>query len=337
MKKLKGVFNLFVWVILSRFHAVSSIIYVEDGKSVTLNPNIQGNPEDILWTFNGNKAAERDLNEFLEYGQFRGRSEIDISTGQLTVLRATSQDSGVYKSAVQIDGKLQMYENEVRVIDAVQEPNVTCTLNNVTESKTLFCSVSSRFLTTFEWTGSNSLKRSGQELDISKVEKPDSVFICTVKNEVSQKSTSFTLKDCPEGKPPHENVILPVIIIIACVVIIVGSAAAIYFIYRRRNKGKKGEDLNHAVRNNYDLEDNAEQDTNEDRDEFENDEETEMMSGNEYREEANQALRSNHVSEDSAEEDLKKDKEETEMMHYFKCSEDVAENYEEQDINQDEE
>lgn len=96
--------------------AVNSIIYVENGKSVSLNPNIQGNPEDILWTFNGNKVAEHDLNEFLEYGQFRGRSEIHITTGQLNVLLMTSQDSGIYSSVIQIDGKLQNSENEVQVI-----------------------------------------------------------------------------------------------------------------------------------------------------------------------------------------------------------------------------
>ncbi len=96
--------------------AVTSIIYVENGKSVTLNPNIQGNPEDILWTFNGNKVAEHDLKEFQEYGQFRGRSEIHITTGQLTVLHMTGQDSGIYSSAIQIDGKLQNSENEVQVI-----------------------------------------------------------------------------------------------------------------------------------------------------------------------------------------------------------------------------
>ncbi len=84
--------------------------------------------------------------------------------------------------------------------DAVQEPNVTCILNNITESKTLFCSVSSQFQTTFEWTGSNAIQHTGKELHISKEEKSDSVFTCTVKNEVSQKSTSFALKDCLTGQ-----------------------------------------------------------------------------------------------------------------------------------------
>ncbi|XP_042586583.1 uncharacterized protein si:dkey-11f4.14 isoform X3 [Cyprinus carpio] len=303
MKTHREVLNLFVCVLFSRFNAVTSIIYVENGKSVTLHPNIQGNPEDILWTFNSNKVAEHDLKDFQDYGQFRGRSKIEITTGQLTVLRMTSQDSGIYRSAIQIDGKLQNSENEVQVIDAVQEPNVTCILNNITESKTLFCSVSSQFQTTFEWTGSNSIQHSGQELHISKKEKPDSVFTCTVKNEVSQKSTSFALKDClTDG-----NIILPVILaIIVTIAVVIIMAVAFYFICQRRGKD---EDLNQALRNDHVSEYNAKQDTNEDGDESENNEET--MGDYKY-EDVNQPLKNNHVEDSYKERDINKDGAESE-------------------------
>lgn len=83
---------------------------------MTLNPNIQGKPEDILWTHNGNKVAEHDLDEFQDYGQFKERSEIEVSTGQLTVHNMISRDSGIYRSVIQINGKLQSSEKEVQVI-----------------------------------------------------------------------------------------------------------------------------------------------------------------------------------------------------------------------------
>lgn len=81
--------------------------------------------------------------------------------------------------------------------DPVQEPNVTCELNKI--SRTLSCSESSRFNVSYEWTGPGSAQQSGQELHISEEEKPDSVYTCTVKNEVSQKSSNFTLRDCDTG------------------------------------------------------------------------------------------------------------------------------------------
>ncbi|XP_042586533.1 uncharacterized protein LOC122138410 [Cyprinus carpio] len=162
----------------------------------------------------------------------------------------------------------KILKNEVQVIDAVQEPNVTCILNNITESKTLFCSVSSQFQTTFEWTGSNSIQHSGQELHINKKEKPDSVFTCTVKNEVSQKEHQFCFKDCLTET--DGNIILPVILaIIVTIAVVIIMAVAFYFICQRRD-----EDLNQALRNDHVSEYNAKQDTNEDADESENNEET---------------------------------------------------------------
>ncbi|KAL1268247.1 hypothetical protein QQF64_033610 [Cirrhinus molitorella] len=246
MRTFGVVFNIFVCAILSRYSYLDAVIYVENGKNVTLNPHIQGEPEEILWTFNGNKLAEHDMTEFLEYGQFKRRSSIENTTGKLTVRRMASQDSGIYRSVIQIDGKQQNSENEVRVIDAVQEPAVTCKLNNITKSKTLFCSVSAQIQASYEWTGSNLVQHSGQELPISKEEKPDSIFTCTVKNEVSQKKASFPLKDCPTDTPHPENIIendyitLAVILSIIGAIIMIAMAVVIYFFCKKRNKAKAG-------------------------------------------------------------------------------------------------
>ncbi|KAK7153576.1 hypothetical protein R3I94_007076 [Phoxinus phoxinus] len=165
--------------------------------SLSLNPNIQGKPEDILWTHNGKIVAEHELNNFQDYGQFRGRSEIEVSSGQLTVHNMTGLDNGIYRSVIQINGKLQSSANEVQVMDAVPQPIVTCKLNNI--SRALFCSVSSQSHVSYEWTGSGSAQ-VGQELHIRR-EKPDSVYTCTVKNAVSQKSSRFSLRDCHTGLP----------------------------------------------------------------------------------------------------------------------------------------
>ncbi|XP_026074249.1 uncharacterized protein si:dkey-11f4.14 [Carassius auratus] len=218
--------------------AVTSVTFVENGNNLTLNPNINGKPEDILWTFNEHKVADYYLNEFEAYGQFKGRSWIEITTGQLTVHHMTSQDSGIYKSEIQINGKNQKSENEVQVIEALQEPVVTCKLT--TESKTLFCSASSNSKISFEWTGSNSTQHSKQELNISKEEKPEAVFTCTVKNEVSQKNTSFTLKDCNKDElyDPQKDMktMLPDIFVIIGAIILGIAAVFICLIYKKINK-----------------------------------------------------------------------------------------------------
>lgn len=236
MRPLGEVSSLFICLILSRlFNAVTSVVYVENGTSLTLNPNIQGKPEDILWTHNGNKVAEHDLSEFLDYGQFKGRSEIEVSTGQLTVHNMTSRDNGIYRSVIQISGKLQNTEKEVEVMDAVPEPIVTCKLNNI--SRALLCSVSSQSHVSYEWTGSSSAERFGPELLISREETPDSVYTCTVKNEVSQKKTSFSLKHCDTADEPQsdQNIILAVAVSFA-VLAIIAVAVGIYLIIQKKKK-----------------------------------------------------------------------------------------------------
>ncbi|XP_039521734.1 CD48 antigen [Pimephales promelas] len=245
MRSLWEVSGLYICLILSRlFNAVTSVVYVENGTSLTLKPNIQGKPEEILWTHNGNKVAENDLIEFLEYGQFKGRSEIEVLTGQLTVNQMTSRDSGTYRSIITINGKLQNSDNEVKVIDAVPEPVVICHLNDT--SRALLCSVSQSRVS-YTWTGSGSAPQSGQELRLSGEETPDSVYTCTVKNEVSERSSNFSLKDCDtDGSLLHQNIILvvPLSIIIAVVILVIIVVAVICFKRHKRHAqgSKQGTD-----------------------------------------------------------------------------------------------
>ncbi|KAK7153577.1 hypothetical protein R3I94_007077 [Phoxinus phoxinus] len=248
MSALGEVSGLCICLILSRlFNAVTSIVYIENGTRLTLNPNIQGDPEDILWTHNGNKVAEHELNNFQDYGQFRGRSEIEVSSGQLTVHNMTRLDNGIYRSVIQINGKLQSSENEVEVIDAVPQPIVTCKLNNI--SRALFCSVSSQSHVSYEWTGSGSAQ-VGQELHVLR-EEPDSVYTCTVKNAVSQKSSRFSLRDChtelDEAQADQDinpqvasSVIAAVVVGIVAVAVAV-AAVACYFIIKRKLAKKQNE------------------------------------------------------------------------------------------------
>ncbi|XP_051564897.1 protein PFC0760c-like isoform X2 [Myxocyprinus asiaticus] len=234
MTALWKVLCFFICLTLTRFDSGICVIYVESGKSGNLNPNIQGKPEDILWTFNGNKAAEHDLFALHEYGQFKERTEIDISTGHLTVHQMNHSDSGVYKSTIQIKGILHLSTHDVQVIDAVPEPSVTCKVNRTTELKSLFCSVDSQFPATYEWIGSNAAHQSEQELHIGKEENPDSVYTCIVKNQVSHKKNSFTLKDCnTDGSKLALKISLPIIIII---IIIITGIITVYLMKKRKDK-----------------------------------------------------------------------------------------------------
>ncbi|XP_051998929.1 uncharacterized protein LOC127655265 isoform X13 [Xyrauchen texanus] len=241
MTALWKAFCLFICLTLTRLDSGICVIYVESGKSGNLNPNIQGKPEDILWTFNGNKAAEHDLSELYEYGQFKERTTINFSTGHLTVRQMTHSDSGVYKSTIQIKGILHLSAHDVQVIDAVPEPSVTCKVNHTTELKSLFCSVDSQFPAAYEWIGSNAAHQPGQELYISKEENPDTVYTCTVKNQVSQKSNSLSLKECnTDGSQlALKNNLLIIIVVVVVVVVVVFVFIIGIIIYSIKKKKKR--------------------------------------------------------------------------------------------------
>lgn len=232
MRRLCGVLNLFICLILSRFNAATSTIYIENGRTLTLNVTIQGNPEEILWKFNGNKLAERDLTDFQDYGQFKGRSRINITSGQLTVRNATRRDSGTYESEIQISGKLQMSKHEVRVIDAVQKPSVSCKVNKTTESTTLRCSVPDPQSVSYRWTTaqSDTDQHLGPQLQISSDQQPDSVYTCTVSNPVSRSNTSVTLRACGTDNSVMKNILIGLLVIAAVTLMI----AVIICILQRR-------------------------------------------------------------------------------------------------------
>ncbi|XP_057192859.1 uncharacterized protein DDB_G0290301 isoform X2 [Triplophysa rosa] len=272
---------VFFYLTLSKLGLISCVLYFENGKSLILDPDMKGTPEDILWTFNGNKLAEQDLNEFQDYGQFVKRTEIDIPTGRLRVHRMTRDDSGFYKAMIQIDGKLQYFGVDVEVIDGVPEPQVTCELNSSSQSRQLFCSMPDEIMVTYTWTGPDVLL-AGQTLEIDKDEPSDSVYICTVKNPVSQKSNSIILKDCITDGFNLHPIIIPLVTI--GVILIAGALALVMYLRCWRNKSKQmspeekegvrllestvnqNQDVNQRSRDVHDGEENREQKTNEDED-----------------------------------------------------------------------
>lgn len=90
--------------------------YEEIGKDFILIPRIRGKPEEILWKHNENKVLEYDGSKVDEYGSFRGRVIVDFETGELTVRKLKSQDSGQYQADIVINGKVQSSSHTLTVL-----------------------------------------------------------------------------------------------------------------------------------------------------------------------------------------------------------------------------
>lgn len=90
--------------------------YGEVGNEIILTPRIRGKPEEILWKHNENKVLEYDGSKVDEYGSFKDRVVVDFETGELTIRKLNSQDSGQYQADIVINGKVQSSSHTLTVL-----------------------------------------------------------------------------------------------------------------------------------------------------------------------------------------------------------------------------
>ncbi|XP_056320775.1 glutamic acid-rich protein-like [Danio aesculapii] len=211
--------------------------YAEMGGLITFSPSIRGKPVEILWKHNGDKVVEYDNSEMEEYGSFKDRVELDFETGQLTIKKLTSQDGGQYQSDITINGKVQSSRHTLTVLDVLPDPRVTCEVNEASNLQELLCSVDYKTPLLYKWSGPNMIDHPGVKLIIDEQQKnSDSIYTCTVKNEVSSKTIDFNLQDCITGGVKLE-VILPVLTVIILILIIILAI----FIYKKMQSRRTGE------------------------------------------------------------------------------------------------
>lgn len=77
-----------------------------------------GKPETIVWKNNvGNKLLDWDPDNNIQwYPQLRNRADLNTETGALTITAVRKTDSGVYKSEIQVAGKIKNIEYDLRVM-----------------------------------------------------------------------------------------------------------------------------------------------------------------------------------------------------------------------------
>lgn len=100
-----------------------------------------------------------------------------------------------------------MFDHLCLHIDRVAKPNISCEMNDGSgsnKSGTLLCSAEPRqprSLMKFEWHVERGKVQPGTILTISLGDEyDDEVYICKVRNPLSEETTKFTAKDCYPGK-----------------------------------------------------------------------------------------------------------------------------------------
>ncbi|XP_060732369.1 uncharacterized protein LOC132850168 [Tachysurus vachellii] len=215
--------------------------FVATGTNCTLKSAITGPIELGDWRYNGNLVVEWDIKTgFLEWYRFQDRAKLNLANGDLSVV-LKKEDSGVFKAQFQVNRVLQYFERTIKVIDPVTKPKVTCEEND--QGIKLICSLVPPVEAEFKWTGPNGFSDVGNSTQIDRNQNDDSVYYCSVKNEVSEESAELNPKDC-FGKGPNEINIGAVVGGIIATLGFIGLVVTSVFIHKKKgySGGARGKE-----------------------------------------------------------------------------------------------
>uniref|UniRef100_UPI001A982CFE signaling lymphocytic activation molecule-like n=1 Tax=Gasterosteus aculeatus aculeatus TaxID=481459 RepID=UPI001A982CFE len=204
----------------------SSTFGLKGGK-VFLKPDITGHPDGILWKFKGNKVVEFEGQQQQVFRPYENRITLNWVTAELNIADLRLEDSGDYVLEVEINNVLNNSYYALEVMDKVSRPTISCKMNDggsLNVSGELVCSAEPQPSLKFEW-GARGNVQLGPQLQIPLGdEHDDEVYSCSVSNQLSKETTTFTAKDCyPEGSssavPITIAVIIVLVLLLGCVAI----------------------------------------------------------------------------------------------------------------------
>ncbi|XP_031648604.1 cell wall protein IFF6 isoform X2 [Oncorhynchus kisutch] len=213
----------------------STTRYVITNGNVILNPGIRGGVlQDILWKHGVNKAVEWSTGGIQEFRDFKGRTSLNTTTGEITIRQLTKQLSGVYEAECMIGHKIQTFQQRVEVIDTVSQPEVTCELNGTVA--TIHCSAEGP-LVEYRWSWPDhqgemwSQEQNGQHYNIK---SPESVsYTCEARNPVSEKTLTYSSNDCLATGNPEIYIYTGICAGVLLVAVVV--AVVVWLVKKRSN------------------------------------------------------------------------------------------------------
>ncbi|XP_075896040.1 SLAM family member 5-like [Nelusetta ayraudi] len=224
---------------------VQSVIYKLKGQQIQWVPVATEPPNEILWNHNGNKVVEFDGNVEKVYGSYEGRVTLNRQTAQLQINDLRLEDSGKYDSEIYLQGKWLETSFELKVIENVGKPTITCQMSPDCSSKmsaVLLCIEDLSQAPSplkFEWISGGKVQ-PGKQLTISLGgELNTQQYICQVSNPLSQENATFTAKDCYTDAGLSGGLIAAIILIIILVI----SACVVILLLALKHKGFKKKEL----------------------------------------------------------------------------------------------
>ncbi|MEQ2163053.1 hypothetical protein GOODEAATRI_026263, partial [Goodea atripinnis] len=164
-------------------------IYKRVGDSVVLNPGPLYDPiNSAIWKHKLDLALEWFGTEIMCYREFKGRCDLNQTSGSLIINNLELDDSGIYSP--EINNK-ELDKMDLLVLQPVPKPTVSIQCNNEKTLCNLTCeaSITAEFgPVAYKWKNEDGVLSNSKELEI-KPEKDGSSFICELENFVSNASS----------------------------------------------------------------------------------------------------------------------------------------------------
>ncbi|XP_045061545.1 uncharacterized protein LOC121558595 isoform X6 [Coregonus clupeaformis] len=234
--------RLCFWLYLARpvvsgddlYHKVGGVLVLKPDKSTVPDPITS-----ILWKHGKNKVAEWDKDFGLEiYAAFKGRTALDLTTGELRISGLTKTDSGVY--SVEFNGKLLDKKYKLFVIKAVPKPTITSSCNPDKTSCTLTCEgdTTDAEPVTYSWkVGEEEWKVLDKQMNVFKNNTGKSTnsykYFCKMKNSAGEGEVSEPIGEVFGPEPSNIGAVVALVVFTILVLV----AIIIVWLVWKKKKG----------------------------------------------------------------------------------------------------
>ncbi|XP_052355519.1 uncharacterized protein LOC118375941 isoform X2 [Oncorhynchus keta] len=233
--------GLYFWICLAQ-KVVSRDLYHEVGGKLVLTPDKSTVPDSItsiIWKHGKDKVAEwdKDFGGLDIYGEFKKRTTLDKTTGELRISGLMKTDSGVY--SVEFNSKLLDKTYTLSVIKAVPKPKITSSCNANQTSCTLTCEgdTTDAEPVTYRWKVAEGAWEVGvEQFNVFKSDTGQSnngyKYICKLSNAVSGK-VSEPVGEVFGSEPSSTSTI-----VVGVVILVLISACVItgFLVWKKKTK-----------------------------------------------------------------------------------------------------
>ncbi|XP_071015846.1 SLAM family member 7-like isoform X2 [Oncorhynchus clarkii lewisi] len=222
--------GLYFWICLAQ-KVVSGDLYHEVGGKLVLTPDKSSVTDpitSILWKHGKNKVAEwdKDFGGLDIYADFKERTTLDNTTGELKISGLMKTDSGVY--SVEFNSKLLDKTYKLSVIKAVPKPKITSSCNANQTSCTLTCEgdTTDAEPVTYRWKVAEGAWEVGvKQFNVFKSDTGQSnngyKYICKLNNTVSGK-VSEPVGEVFGPEPSNTSTIVVGVVILVLAAVVTG-------------------------------------------------------------------------------------------------------------------